>query len=557
MITSIDQISRPAVPLVLITDDNSQARLLLRRIFERENFAVQEASYGLQAIEFAKDLHPDLILMDIQMPDMDGFQVVETLRNDPRTNTIPIIVVTAAARDSVDIARGLGLGADDYMVKPFNANELLARVRSKIKARQLEDALKRRNDELERLVQIGSDLNRVLDLGELAMNLLSTLTAHFAVFSAVLCLIDEHGVPNSYWSLGLAPSDEQTLSPQSLMNTVYCTGEAALIDDLSSREASSAGITHIFQPGDGCRCGVGVPLLHQSQVMGVLILGSDQPTAFTLDDVRVLESVASQAALAIRNAQLYTALQNYAHNLEAMVEARTEALQKAQLQLARADKLAAIGTLAAGIAHEINNPLQPLMTNLEMALEDLDANRPIDRELLEFAKNDVQRIKRIVTRILDFARPAQIEPAIIHLDDIVREVLTLAGKQLEHNAIRVSMDLGARATIRGSADQLKQVILNLVVNAMEAMPDGGNLYIQTADRGESVELRVVDNGVGIALDRITQIFDPFFTTKATGTGLGLAVSHSIVEGHGGQIYVESVPNQETTFVVTLPAVTEA
>jgi two-component system NtrC family sensor kinase len=262
-----------------------------------------------------------------------------------------------------------------------------------------------------------------------------------------------------------------------------------------------------------------------------------------------------QAALAIHNAQLYSALQEHATNLEAIVRTRTEALKKAEQQLMRADKLAALGTLAAGIAHEINNPLQPLLTNLELMLEDIEQGRPVDRELIEFAMRDVQRIKRIVSNLLDFARPARSTFAIFHVNDIVHEVLALARKQLEQARIQVALSLEARRRVRGNADQLKQVLLNLVINAMDAMPNGGTLTIETADSycapSPCLKLSVSDTGIGIPPDHIRQIFDPFFSTKPNGTGLGLAISYSIITAHGGQIQVESDAGR-TTFTVSLP-----
>jgi two-component system NtrC family sensor kinase len=253
---------------------------------------------------------------------------------------------------------------------------------------------------------------------------------------------------------------------------------------------------------------------------------------------------------------LYTELRGYAQDLESMVETRTAALQSAQAQLMRAEKLAALGTLASGVAHEVNNPLQPLLTNLEMALEDLDAERPIDRELLEFAKEDVQRIQRIVTRLLEFARPGQSAAHPMHIDEVIREVLTLANKQLEHARVKVKTDLKAQRRINGSPDQLKQVFLNLIVNAMEAMPNGGEVLIATSEQYDQLVLTVRDTGSGITEEQLPQVFDPFFTTKADGTGLGLSVSYGIIEGHGGQIEVHSEPGNFTEFTVRLPLIQE-
>jgi signal transduction histidine kinase/DNA-binding response OmpR family regulator len=541
-----------AQPLVLITDDNQHARLLLRRLLEREGFRVEEATDGSEALHKACELLPDLVLMDIQMPVMDGFEAVRSLREDSRTVRIPIIVVTAAARDASDVTRGLGLGVDDYIVKPFNASELIARARSKIKARQLEDTLHRRNAQLEILTRIGAQLVRALALPELSEYLLDALCKHLKADAAILMLLSAEDAPAFWRACGQPLRHVATLVQTWLPLYLNKHSKPVLIEDMRQLTPE---LSALFE-ADDIRSGIAVPLIYQARPIGALAVASQKTGQFSADDLRLLETVASQAALAIHNAQLYSALQEHATNLEAMVQARTEALKKAEQQLMRADKLAALGTLAAGIAHEINNPLQPLLTNLELMLEDIEQGRPVDRELIEFAMGDVQRIKRIVSSLLDFARPARSTFAAFGVNDIVHEVLALARKQLEQARIQVALSLEARRQVRGNADQLKQVLLNLVINAMDAMPSGGTLTITTADgfcnASPCLKLSVSDTGVGIPSDHIRQIFDPFFSTKPNGTGLGLAISHSIIAAHGGQIQVES-DAERTTFTIYLPS----
>src|SRR5690606_41310347 len=155
-------------PLVLIADDQEHSVILLRRIFQRDGFDVESAKDGEIALEKARKLPADLILMDVQMPRMDGFEVTRQLREDPATARIPVIFVTAAAREPTDVAHGLNLGAEDYIRKPYNYHELLARARSKMRARQLEDRLQRRSEEVEALVRIGGELHQRRGLDDLA-----------------------------------------------------------------------------------------------------------------------------------------------------------------------------------------------------------------------------------------------------------------------------------------------------------------------------------------------------------------------------------------------------
>lgn len=534
------------VPLVLVADDDEYMRALLQRTMEREGFTVASATDGQEAIEQAQRLHPDLILMDVQMPDVDGFEAVRRLRENPDTMRTPIIIVSAAARQPTDVAHGLGIGADDYLFKPFNVAELAARAHSKIRSRRMEDQLKRHTEELEALVRIGSELNQGLALGDLADRILAATLEQLPASSAILALVkagqitlERHG--------GVDAPNGAALDLSTLPGCVLQRGEAILIKDVHEDNRISA----IFN-GSSCRSGIATPLKHQGEITGVLVLGDHQSARFTSSHLRLLRSIAEQATLAVRNAQLYTQLQDYAQGLEGMVQARTAALQSAQMQLMRAERLAALGTLAAGIAHEVNNPLQPILINLEMALEDIDGNVPANRELLEFSRQEVRRISGIVSRLLDFARPAAPQLAPLDLSVVINEVLTLVGKQLEHSHVEVITSLQATHRIFGSADQLKQVLLNLIVNAIDAMPKGGQLTIHTSERDGTVIWQVRDTGMGIPPDKIMQVFDPFYTTKAEGTGLGLSVSYGIIESHEGQITVESTPGVYTEFTIRLP-----
>ncbi len=538
-----------AQPLVLVADDEPYAQMLLQRILEREGYRVETANDGRIAIEKAQTLNPELILMDVQMPEINGFEAVGLLRHDTRTSRIPIIVVTAAARQPGDVAKGFGLGADDYLRKPFNTSELVARVRSKIRAHQLEERLQQRTAELEALIRIGSELNQQLELGELADRILSAVREQMPSDSAVLVLVNTEQKPTLSRVQGTTA--DHLLEPKTLPGYVLSSGEAALVKDTGTDEHVAAILN-----GESYVAGIATALRHGGQILGVLALGDKQVGRFSPEHLRLLRSIAEQAALAIRNAQLYTELRGYAQGLESMVEARTAALKATQEQLLQAEKMAALGTLAAGVAHEVNNPLQPILTNLELALEDIDDKRPVDRELLDFAKRDVQRIQRIVSNLLDFARPRPASFENVNIDQIIGEVLTLAGKQLEHAKVKVKTTLAGKNPIQGNADQLKQVLLNLVVNAMEAMPQGGQLNIRTVEKNGSVILKVRDTGVGVPPDNLPRLFDPFFTTKADGTGLGLSVSYGIIQSHNGEIEAASKPGEYTEFTVRLPITAE-
>ncbi len=533
-------------PLVLIADDEPDMVVLLRRLFSRDGFQVEGVADGTTALERAEALKPDLILMDVQMPGLNGFEVLRRLRQNKITAHIPTIFITAAAREPTDVAKGLGLGADDYVLKPFNPHELLARGRSKIHARQLEERLQRRTEELEALVRIGREFNQRLQLDALLDLIVSVCTTELPSEQVLLCLLDQQTRPTAWRVLdpqGMSDTAIQKLieHPDSLVATMLQTEQSVLSSDPQ----------RVLLPPD-CHAIVGTRIVHHGDVLGVLVLGHRQAEWYDENHLRLLESITEQAALAIRNAELYAELRHYALNLENMVAERTSALRAAQSQLVRSEKLASLGRLSAGIAHEVNNPLQAIRNCLELAIEDVDSRRPVDRELLTVAEQDVQRIRRIVSRLLDFARPGSGEMAPVDVPELISEVLRLVEPQLAREQVVVSKQITPTRPVRANEDQLKQVILNLILNAQQAMPGGGQLTIAVSQQGGEIHIRFTDTGVGISESDLGRIFDPFFSTKPDGSGLGLSVSYGIIEGHGGRIEVSSTIGQGTTFVVILP-----
>jgi PAS domain S-box-containing protein len=224
----------------------------------------------------------------------------------------------------------------------------------------------------------------------------------------------------------------------------------------------------------------------------------------------------------------------------------------------QAEKLAALGTLSAGIAHELNNPLGIIGTRIELMLlesEEAPLSPPV-REDLGVIQRQVQRVSRLVEGLLAYARPSDSERRAVDLNDVVDEVLLLAQKQLSKDGVRVSAALDrSLPPILGDHGALEQVVLNLVTNAQQAMDGPGDVVITTRSAGEKpgwVELVVTDTGRGISAEHLSRIFDPYFTTKAMGTGLGLSITHRIVEEHGGTIQVRSTVGKGTEFILSFP-----
>jgi PAS domain S-box-containing protein len=224
-----------------------------------------------------------------------------------------------------------------------------------------------------------------------------------------------------------------------------------------------------------------------------------------------------------------------------------------QEQLIQSEKLAATGRLAASLAHEINNPLQAIHNGLQILLS-FAVDPQEQSEYLEIADREVERLIGMVSRILDFARKPERKVAPTNAAALVRSVLTLSKKYLQHRSIGVEQALARDLPrVLAAPDELKQVFLNLVVNAVEAMPDGGTLHIEGRQTEDGyVAVSFADTGEGIPAEDLEHIFEPFFSTKEGSTGLGLSVSNSLVEAHGGRLTVESEIGVGTTLTVWLP-----
>jgi signal transduction histidine kinase len=225
----------------------------------------------------------------------------------------------------------------------------------------------------------------------------------------------------------------------------------------------------------------------------------------------------------------------------------------------RAERLAALGTLAAGLAHELNNPIGIISSRIELMLLDAAATGLPESlaEDLRVIHRHAQRVARIAQGLLSFARNAPMQRGPVDLNQLIRDTVMLAERQFTRDGVAVDVALaGALPAIEGDPTALQQVILNLVINARDAIDGPGTVRIETAPLdgpGAGVRLAVSDTGRGIAREDLPRIFDPFFTTKARGSGLGLSITHGIVREHGGAIDVESQPGRGTRFVITLPA----
>jgi two-component system NtrC family sensor kinase len=303
------------------------------------------------------------------------------------------------------------------------------------------------------------------------------------------------------------------------------------------------------------------PLRYETQRLGALVLyGGTHAHLFIPRDLPFVQAMADLTAVALvetqqreRTSRLQSDLVR-SQSLHAETQARLDA---AQAQLLQSAKLAAVGELAASVAHEINNPLYAARNSLYLIDQDLPTDAP-GRPFLEIAQGELGRIARIITRMRDFYRPARSELEAVDMNDILRGTFELVQTHLRHGDVTIVADLAEDVpTLLAHADQMRQVVLNLMLNACDAMPDGGTLRVAThrkvQDDVTGIEIEISDTGVGISAEHLPHLFEPFYTTKPNGTGLGLAISGHIITQHGGNVDVRSIPDHGTTFTIGLPA----
>jgi signal transduction histidine kinase len=225
-------------------------------------------------------------------------------------------------------------------------------------------------------------------------------------------------------------------------------------------------------------------------------------------------------------------------------------------QLQHAEKMASIGLLAAGVAHEVNTPLTGISSYTQMLREQINT-ADLRYPLLEKIEKQTFRAAKIINNLLNFARSGGVDLEPVDVNKVLYDVISLLEHQLEKTRIKVRREFAEHLPrVRGNENRLQQVFFNLILNAKDAMPSGGWLTLETRADDDTVIVEVKDTGVGIRREHIKRIYDPFFTTKGIGrgTGLGLSVSYGILQEHGGAIFVDSVPGKGTTFQVALPGV---
>lgn len=404
------------------------------------------------------------------------------------------------------------------------------------------------------LLELARTLGNATDLRGVAAVLTRGLVTDIPLRSAGLYLPGPADPAFRGLARYVAPGDDVPPLPEVV--------DEALVEWLAARRSifiaedemlhSGAATVRVARALNAASVALAVPIVEDDALAGVVLVGAKRSGAtFGRDELDLLDAVAHNAAIALRNARLYDDLRR-----------RIQDVQTAHQQLSQSAKLAAIGELAASVAHEVNNPLMVTLAHADRLRQDFPADTA-GRKRVEAIEEQTQRAAKILRRLLDFARRR--EPTLGPLDirEVLERSLELVGARLALAGIVADGEIvGEIAPVTGDRDQLTQVFVNLFNNALDAMPHGGTLRVRTevrsADGIPCLTVSVSDTGTGIDADELPHVFQPFYTTKADGkgTGLGLSVSQGIIRRHEGTIEVVSERGKGSTFLVSLPLARE-
>jgi two-component system, NtrC family, sensor kinase len=411
----------------------------------------------------------------------------------------------------------------------------------------LERALfQKRIDYRETLLRSSRDMVSIVDLENLSNSLVRTVGRALGIDKASLYLLDEvKGAYNLTAKIGLEADqylETAIARDDPLIRHLQKSREGIVKEELEMARTGRDPLLIAERMGN-LDAEISVPIVSKAKLIGILNLGhKEEREIYSSEDLELLSTLANQAAIAIENARLY---QN---------------LKQSQDTLRRADRLSSLGLLTAGLAHEIRNPLVAIRTFTQLLPERYD-----DAEFREgfqgLALKEVDRICGLITDLLSFARPSRPNVAEESINDVVDGISRILETEAKEKGVEITRDFAANLPkVWIDREQMKQVFMNLILNAIQAMKEGGLVFISTrphskneaAQPGQYVQIEIRDTGVGIPEENLDHIFDPFFTSKDEGSGLGLSISHQIVQEHGGYVTVASKLDVGTSFFINLP-----
>ncbi|WP_085710116.1 MULTISPECIES: response regulator [unclassified Pseudomonas] len=504
---------------LLIVDDNVATRYALRRRLERHGYEVLEAGTGGEGLALIASEELDALILDVNLPDMSGFDIVRELRADPGTALLPVIHVSAASIQTGDIITGLDAGADAYLIHPVDPDVLLATLRTLLRVRDTENALRESEARFR----------------EIFVN----VSAPIAVIDATLKV---HECNHAFAQLIQDNRDAQ------ILDECFAEDQVAILKELRLRLV------------DGERW---------KGTLNMRVQGEIRETQWQISPYRTPE-------LSLVFVEDVTEHRHRERSHLARLDDTTTQLAKevadrvrAEAQLLQVQKMDALGKLTGGIAHDFNNLLTGIITSLELIQKRVaDARLDKVQFYADAALNSAMSAASLTHRLLAFARQQPLDTRPVDINDHVRSLEELLVRTIGER-IALKLELTTKPAIAlVDPIQLESAVLNLVINARDALPQGGNIWVSTyaayshgdpnLTDGSYVALSVRDDGTGIEHSLIDKVFDPFFTTKplGQGTGLGLSTIYGFARQSGGDAHIRSVARRGTEVTIMLPATTD-
>jgi two-component system, cell cycle sensor histidine kinase and response regulator CckA len=560
---------------ILIVDDNPENLHLLSRVLTPKGYQVLPTTNGLQALAAVQSLPPTLILLDIMMPGMDGYEVCRRLKASDVSRDIPVIFISAL-HENDDKLQAFAVGGVDYITRPFHAPEVLARVKTHLALRHTQkqlheanEALRQYQDHLEKLVEEQTaDLRREIAERERAETALRESEERYRrMFQAASVSLWEEDISRLKGMLvELKQQGVQDLNAYlaSHPDFIYRAIQAIRVVDVNEMTLQIYQAPHkeaLLGSLDKTMAPEALPVFRDH----IIAIAEQKP---------YFESESYACTLQGRtiNILLRATTPPARAGFETMLVSIMDITERKRLeeQLRQSQKMEAIGRLAGGVAHDFNNLLTSMLGHTALALETLPADDPA-RSDIQMVQRSAERAADLTFQLLAFARRQLIEPKLLNLNELILNIHKMLRRLIGENIELVILPAPELGWIKADPGQLEQVLLNLSLNARDAMPNGGKLVIETANvtlnqaqfwehseisPGEYVVLSVIDTGTGMSEAVKARIFEPFFTTKAEGrgTGLGLATCFGIVKQNNGHIWLSSEEDKGTTFRVYLPRV---
>ena len=520
---------------ILVVDDEPGITRLCERLLRRADYEVTGLTSPAAAKTVLTQEKIDLLLVDIRMPEISGFDLIAHAQQTQPDAAILVMTGFGTVETAIQALRQ---GVDGLLLKPFEAgSELVEAVRQ-----ALDDSQKKRDavriQALQPLFGITESFLAETRPERLLELVLSAICGHLRCEHAGFY---QYSASDKHLSLlagqGRTFPEEDSSPTGGIVGRTDALGVPMWVNVSGPGETELQSVLEAYQLSSAM-----VVPLSRLNIRGVLYAGRDtEKPAFREVEWEMFLLLARQAAVAMENARLYEELREYVRRVE-----------ESQQALIRAEKMAAAGRLTASIAHEINNPLQGVQNCLHLATRS-EVSKKKQAEYLSLAKGELDRLMSTVQRMLDFYRPGGVDPQRINLVTLLRQAVNLLLPQLKARDIRVSTGFSSKLpSVLAVGSQLEQVFINLILNAYDAMPGGGELRISARPIREMVEILFQDTGPGVPEEVRNRIFEPFVSTKEGGTGLGLSVSYGIIAAHGGSLDIVPERGTGACFRVTLP-----